>query len=385
MHLQQTLEKYIPLIHNMLVPTAIFACALISFLLKGSLSNESALFYHWGFYTISFVCFILMLNFNRSRLLFFMIITTLSYVLINYIKNRFGTDFQNDINYQNLCVFLPFNLLFFYLIKSSRFISRTSLLFLVLVSLEYSIAEFLGRFGLSLEYKLYNINLFTCSGFSLLCIIVFIKSVRYGRFFDYCILFASFSLCAALIFSTQASGLSLFFFVTQLLLAIYIIFTLIHNHFYDDATGFYNRNSYIIQSKHFPLKYSLGIISIDNYENLRKTIGMRAQKVINKLIAETIQEMVVEGTIYRYAPDQFVVMYKKLDRKEAFQHLDNIRRQIAGLAYEYHPRKKPLKLTVSCSVAEKKRSDISAIEVLMRADKEMRKTLKFSHNVTSMG
>ena len=103
------------------------------------------------------------------------------------------------------------------------------------------------------------------------------------------------------------------------------------------------------------------------------------------LIKTSKAEIIIDETVFRYAPDQFIVLYKKQDKKQAFNHLENIRRAIAGLSFSWSNKQKPIKLTVSCSVAEKKRSDSGAVEVLLRADKAMRKTLKFSHNVTSQG
>ena len=164
-----------------------------------------------------------------------------------------------------------------------------------------------------------------------------------------------------------------------------LVFTLTYNRFYDETTGFYSRNSYLIKSKNFPFKYNLGIISIDNYDKLLKTFGYKKQKILTNLIAEVVQELTSEEVVFRYAADQFVVLYKDKDNKESFTHLDNIRRIIAGLNFSWSAKEQPIKLTVSCSLAEKKRSDAGALEVLMRADKAMRKTLKFSHNVTSKG
>jgi diguanylate cyclase (GGDEF)-like protein len=102
-------------------------------------------------------------------------------------------------------------------------------------------------------------------------------------------------------------------------------------------------------------------------------------------VAEVIQELTSEEVVFRYAQDQFVVLYKDKDNKEAFSHIDNIRRIIAGISFSCAPKQEAIRLTVSCSLAEKKRSDAGALEVLMRADKAMRKTLTFTHNVTSKG
>ena len=46
-------------------------------------------------------------------------------------------------------------------------------------------------------------------------------------------------------------------------------------------------------------------------------------------------------------------------------------------------RQKGLKLTVSCCVSEKKRSDDNSIEVLIRTRKALQKAYQFTQNVTS--
>ncbi len=385
MRLQQILEKYIPLVSNMLFPMFIFGIGLIAFLICDGFTYDTAKFFHICFYSISFISLVILLNFNQSRPLFFMTIILVGYVLINYLKNKYGVEFKSSVLFQNLKVIIPFNLLLFYIFPKHRFISRQSQLLLILLMFEYSFCVYLDRNNVVLDIKWNNIALFTLIGMFLLIITALFNSIKKGDLFDYTVLFSSLSVAGGFYFSDSPSGVSLFFFIAQILLSTYLIYTLVYNHYYDENTGFYSRNSYLLQSKHFPLKYSLGIVSIDNYDKLLKTIGERKQKIINELIAEIIQAMASEEVIYRYAADQFIILYKHFDKKEAFNHLEELRRTIAGLEFEYSIKQKPLKLTVSCSIAEKKRSDIDAVEVLMRADKAMRKTLKFSHNVTSQG
>ena len=385
MRLQQTLEKYVPLISNMLMPLFIYGLSLIIFLLYNDLSRGVALFCHWGFYIISLLGLLILLNFNQSKPLFLIVISVVSYTAINYLKNWLGSEFHSNIWFKNIAVVIPYNLLFFYLFPKHKFICKQSLILLMMILIEYSFCEFLGRVGIDINIQYKNINIMVALGFCALIITALYNAIKDGMLYDYVMLFSSLSIATGLFFSATVSGLSLFFFISQLLLIGYLIYMLIYNNYYDDTTGFFSRNSYLLQSKHFPLKYSLGIVSIDNYDKLQKTIGVRRQNIVNGLIADVINSMSSDETIYRYAPEQFIILYKKLDKKEAFAQLEELRRTIASLEFEYSPNQRPLKLTVSCSVAEKKRSDIDAIEVLMRADKAMRKTLKFSHNVTSQG
>ncbi len=385
MRLQQTLEKYLPLIGNMLIPVVIFTAGLLSYLAYGGFDFATAQIYHRSFYILSLISLLILLNFNYGRPLFFMVAIAITYVVLNYLKNRFGTDAFSHVWMQNLKALVPWNLLLFYLYSKHRFISRRSLLMVIVLIVEYTIAEILGRYNIGLTIPHLQFNFLSCLGFLVLFFWSLVNAVKEGKLYDYAVFFSSLSVGSGLWFADNASGLALFFFIAQLLLVIYFIYTHIHNYYYDGQTSFYSRNSYLIQSKSFPLKYSLGIVSIDNYDKLLNLFGLSKLNIITGLIADVLQDLTPEDTIYRYAPDQFIILYKKLDKKEAFAELEKIRRTIAGLSFAVSERQKPLKLTVSCSVSEKKRSDASAVEVLMRADKAMRKTLKFSHNVTSQG
>lgn len=101
------------------------------------------------------------------------------------------------------------------------------------------------------------------------------------------------------------------------------------------------------------------------------------------MIASRITETEFENQVYRYTPDEFVIIFKKEDKNEGFDRLEKIRRAVASAEFMLGRRKKPIKLTVSCAVSEKKRSDANSVEVLVRAHKALQKTYKFTQNVTS--
>ena len=383
MRLHQTLEKYLPLIGNMLFPAFIFSFGLFAFLSQGEFEFSTASVFHWSFYALSLAALVILLNFNQSRPLFFMITVFLGYLFLNYLKSRFGQEIKTTVWYDNLSVIIPTNLLFFYYYQQKRFFCYQSIVILIILALEYTIGEFLGRYGWSLAFYYAEYNIVAILLFGTLVIISFIKAVKKGKLFDYSILFASLSVALGCYYCDTPSGVSIFFFMAQLILLIYLVYNLVYCHYYDELTGTYSRNSYLLQSKHFPLKYSLNIISIDNYDKLAVSIGRRHLDTITVMISEIIDEMIQEDVCYRYQADEFIIIYKKFDEKEAFAKSEEIRRKIAGLSFAYSTQAKPIKLTVSGSVAEKKRSDIGAVEVLRRAEEAMRKTLKFSHNVTS--
>lgn len=369
----------------MLVPAIIYAVALFSFLVNNEFSDETNNIFHISFYVLSFISLIILLNFNINRHLFFTVCSVLTYILINCIKREYGDDYAQTVWFGYLIILFPLNLIIFYLFGKFCFISSKSLQFVMLLLLEYGVVELLGKYNINPTITIFGINIIAFALYFSFIMVFLIKSIRANNLYNYSTLYSAISVASGFYFSSSASALSIFFFISQLIIIIDLVFTLTYNYFYDDSTGFYSRNSYMIKAKHFPFKYNLGIISIDNYDKLQKTFGYKKQKILTNLIAEVIQELTSEEIVFRYAKDQFIVLYKDKDNKEAFKHIDNIRRIIAGVSFGWSEKQPAIKLTVSCSLAEKKRSDAGAMEVLMRADKAMRKTLKFTHNVTSKG
>ncbi len=379
-------EKIMFLIKNGLPQACLFGCIVIAYCLVGQFTAQSTSLLHALFYTVNLATFLVLLFFNQSKPAFYILSITLGYIIINILKNTYGSEYLASPAYQNLCLFMLGNLLFFSLVPNRRLLSKSNFAFLLLICLQFSLGEHLTRHNISLnlfssiEHGLSGLALIL-SGISLL--ILFAKMTLRGSLFDYGIFFATLCISLGVENSTTASGLSLFF-TTATILLLYSLSRRLYSETYKDTlTGLDSRNSYIIQTKKFPLKYSIGLISIDDYDKLASSFGRKAQNTFIKLIANQIQELEKEESIFRYTDDEFIIVFRNMDKKETFNRLENIRRTIAAASFRYHPRRNPVKLTISAAVSEKKRSDADSFEVLQRAGKTLQKTRAFSHNVTS--
>ncbi len=116
---------------------------------------------------------------------------------------------------------------------------------------------------------------------------------------------------------------------------------------------------------------------------MRQVFGRRGINALTRMITMRLQDTETENPIYRYSEDEFVIIFKNEDKKESFERLENIRRAVASAEFMLGKRQKGLKLTVSCCVSEKKRSDDNSIEVLIRSRKALQKAYQFTQNVTS--
>lgn len=381
-------EKIVPLIIHMLAPAGLFGVFFLSFCLGAPFSAETNITLHVLFFILCFATTLTLLYFNLNKSLFFVLSIGVAYLLINFLKNSYAAEYAAEPAYQNLIVFLPLNLLFFYFWPGNRFLSVKTVWLLLGVFAEYALGEHLSRAGIRLGMDMEtniapSLNMPAFLLFVIFCLTVFINAVRHGDIWNYNVFFAGLFLACGLYYSASASGLPLFFSGAVICLLLAVTRNIYLETYRDSLTSLYSRNSFVLHAEKLPLKYSLGIVSIDEYDKLARNFGRRTQNILIKLITSKLLELEKEETVYRYNPDEFVIVYKNLDRNETFERVETIRRAIASSLFEFSPHKKPLKLTISGAVSEKKRQDLTAYEVLVRTRKVLQKTRSFSHNVTS--
>lgn len=328
-----------------------------------------------------------LLYFNRSKPVFYILITGLAYILINYLKNFYGNDYVASASYINLCFFLPLNLGIFYFLPNRKLLSRLNVYLLLALFAQFSLAEFLVRHEIKINLTIPdayfgNITALGFILFTLLAVIFIFKASEKGRILDYALFFATLNTALALIYSENATAVTLFFSLAALTLLIAIIEDIYYNTYKDVLTGLAGRYAFMINSARFPLKYSLGLIIIDDYDKLLNIFGRRDRDNLIRMIAGKITEHEAEENIYRYNEEEFIIIYKNENKNESFEHLEKIRRSVASAEFILNSRKKAVKMTISTCSSEKKRSDAGSMEVLFRARKVLQKANEFSHNIS---
>ncbi len=381
------LQGIFPLLQNMFLPALLAMGAIIWFYAHDGISPAARMTLHHLFYLLSFASFLILLYFNQNKGIFFILCLVVAYTLLNRLKYTAPQTFSDTPEYLNLCAILPLNLTLFYFLPEQKLLNRRNVYLLLTFFVSYAIGERLSRSGIALTFE--NLPGFgSLSGFGLLAFISALlafygKTVAAGRIMDYSLFFAALLTAFGFYYAADSVAPVLFF----CLAAVIIILGLgeeIYNDIYKDRlTGFASRNAFIIQSPKFPLKYSVGIVSIDNYDNLKKAFGRRGRKNLLQMISRRIVAAETEAVIYRYGDDELVLIFKNEDKNAAYEQMEQIRRAVASAEFMLSKSKKPVKLTISGSISEKKRSDANALEVLSRTRKALQKTSAFSFNVTS--
>ena len=376
-----------PLLQNMFLPALLTAATIVWFYAHDNISRPTLLTLHHLFYLLGFGIFIALLYFNQNKGLFFTLCLLIAYTLLNRLKYITPDNFWETPAFLNLSVLLPVSLLIFYFLPEHKLLKRYNVHLLLGMLSIYSLGEQLSHHNISLSIE--NFETYGClSSLGLLsfglCLIAFyIRTVSSGQIMDYSLFFATILTGFGFYYASEPHALVLFFSLSLIIICLGLSEELYNDIYKDRLTGFGSRNAFVIQSKKFPLKYSVGIVRIDNYDNLKKAFGKRGRKQLMKMISERISSVETDAIIYRYGDDELALIFKDEDKNTAYNQMEQIRRSVASAEFMLAKAKKPVKLTVSGSVSEKKRSDANALEVLSRVHKTLQKTSAFSFNITS--
>lgn len=382
------LKQILPLMKNSLLPALLLGAALAAYFTLAPFDEKGQQFLHFGFFIITLVSAGILIYFNRNRPLFFVITILIGYCLINYLKFRHGIIYNLTPDYYNLCFFTAVCLMFFYFLPNRPLISSDTVNFIIIIFAALALGEQLSRWHTGIDFSRFFCNgcglqTFGLALFLSVLIIMLVHASIRDEILTTSLFFATVSVMLGFYLSDRPSPLALFFFTAALTILCGIIHSISYAARKDVVTGLDNGNSFIKASSSLPVKYGLGIICIDDYKHLAQIFKKSGIDEIVIMIAKKICELEPDAQIYRCGADEFIVIFPAAEKGVSFARVDNIRRTIAASEFMLSGRKKALKLTVSCSVADKKRSDADVFEVFMRARKILQKTYKFTQNITS--
>jgi diguanylate cyclase (GGDEF)-like protein len=269
-------------------------------------------------------------------------------------------------------------------LPNKKLFKKKNVYILLILLAQFAVAETLSanEIRLGINFPINNLEILSLTLFFITAVTLFINCSLSGKNVETAMFFAFVNVFLGFYHSNNPSALTIFFSTAMLTLTIAILENLYYTTYKDAQTGLLSRNSFVLQAKELPLKYSIGVIAIDNYDSLKKAFGKNGGNDIVKMIAGLIDQSETPN-IYRYDEDEFVLIFKNDTIKESFASIEKIRRLIASSEFMIRRGHKNLKLTVSAGVSEKKRSDADAIDVLVRARKALQKASKFTQNVTT--
>jgi len=366
---------------DIFLPAILFASCVFYYCdIATSFEVRQAQFFHNIFLGLCSLWALYLFFAKQSKDTILMLFTICLYIGLNALKQKHLHSFDKTLEYQLLSIFVLINW-FLYLATSFFKLAKKYDFYLLLILLSEATlienARFLPIETFDSGLKLAVLLCWLCAILGYIIYVSIFPNIKnYGLFFAFLCIWLGF-------FNSETSlGLSLYFSFAVLILLITTIHQDIYCYFKDSCTGVYSLNSYLRKSKNLPLKYSLGVVCIDDYVKLLKVFKEHYVNIIVKLVVKQIRKIAPNADIYRYNEDEFILIFKNVDKKQCFEYLEEIRRLIAGSEFVLSS-KRTVKITVSAGVSEKKRSDADADTVLMRTREADQRTYKFTQNMTS--
>lgn len=255
-------------------------------------------------------------------------------------------------------------------------INKTNIMVLLGVFVQISLLEYLHHKNIAIVPKEFSFFLFAAIIF-----VLFIASNLKTSSLNFGLFFASLAFLGAIYYATSSTALSIFYVTAIFIIFVTLCFNIYLHFFFSELTGLKSRTAFMLEIKTLPLKYVVAIINIDDYSSLKNKFGNYKNNQLVIMVSSILKEM--HSNIFQYSNSEFILLFNNLDKTEAFNEVEEMRRQIAKTDFIFKKYKLPVKITVSGVVAEKKRSDFSCMEVLERAHKVFSKTKDFNHNLIS--
>ena len=368
------------------MPAIFLFIGLVYFYAQNPYSANLSTILHYLFFFTAAVNIALLCISNQSKPLFSLLLGVVSYIIINRLKIRYGTDYQTSSEFYCLCFVLPLNFLFLYFLPQSklrtarnRYLLLGLLLQAAILSHIYGIFDLIPHLNISLE----SMPLWACTFWVILLAPLAINISFKNTVVNTGLFYAGASLFMGIVYSNSPSGIATFFLGFALILLCTTVLDIYRNFHYDYLENVGSQIAYMSHANSkFPFKYTIALFSIDNRDKLIAAIGKTQCRVLDQMVVNKILEMPYNLSIYRYNESELIMVFKNEDARHVKEFADNIRRGIAASEFVFASRKS-VKITISICVSEKTRKDLDASEVTERTHNALQKNYRFNCNITT--
>ncbi len=170
------------------------------------------------------------------------------------------------------------------------------------------------------------------------------------------------------------------------------------NSYIDELTGLLNRRALDERLHKLTRAYTLSMSDIDHFKNFNDTYGHDSGDNVLRLVAKILYNHFGRSA-YRYGGEEFCVIFRKTELKQAASLMDNARKSIAEHSFyirqDSKNRKKSgrnktgrsakkVEINISAGVAQPGSSAVSAFDVLKNADTALYAAKKNGRNRVEM-
>jgi len=380
-------EKVLLYSKTMLLPIIIIGAFLVYFFSISEFSEETYHSVHNMFVIISAITFIFAVLRHIPSMAMSVAVVFISYLIINSTRYTYGEDYMFSAGYNIwIIVALPNILLACLLFSQNKPYKYWSAFFIFLFA-QTAIIEKVQNQSIDADsyffYKHIGMLNYPALAVASVCIVVLlVHQIMKGKILNSAGLYISVAVISGLYFSDNLFAFSLFFFAAVLIALLSSVYYAYYILYKDEELNIANVRSFFRDAERkYPLKYSISLMYMDEYSRLIKRFGKSKALILKKMFLAQIRKANRKVKIYNYKSDALILAFLNANSAETFNDAENIRRILAKSIFVFNENNH-LQLTVSQCVSEKKRSDADASVVLSRAEDNLRKACKFTHNIT---
>ena len=145
---------------------------------------------------------------------------------------------------------------------------------------------------------------------------------------------------------------------------------------YDELTGalkrkkfMENAQSWLVRAQKIDQPLHLFIISIDNIKDINTEYGFSVGDEVIKAVVVVAKKVLTSSySIARFIGGEFILLFKDISKDESIQQAELLRNAIKRLRFKKLPE---LSFTISMGMAESNKDDISADNIIKRANANM--------------
>ncbi len=186
-----------------------------------------------------------------------------------------------------------------------------------------------------------------------------------------------------------------------LILGIGVVHDTFRLAFRDELTGLPSRRALNERMMALGSGYTMAMLDVDHFKKFNDTHGHALGDQVLRMVAAKMQTVGGGGRAYRYGGEEFTILFPGKNAREAWPHLETLRKEIAayrlGIRSTTRPRQQEagmaqrrglrapesVSVTVSIGVADQSERKTTPAEVLLAADQALYRAKNKGRNTVS--
>jgi diguanylate cyclase (GGDEF)-like protein len=388
-----------------------FATALL--LHTGLLDKSLSALVHIYPYVVAAAGILLGWRFNRSRLVFAILVLALAdRALLYFAGSTTGSIAAGGMGrtvYNTVAFLLPLNLAALSLMKERGMVTFRGMVRLSLIFIQVVIVFLICRYpklGLAapLGHTLPKAGFFTQLPLSLPALLAFVAAflllalrfIQSEGVIENGFFWALLSTFLALALG-RVGPVSTIYFATAGLVLIISVIEISHSMaFRDELTGLSGRRALEEALLKLSGNYCVAMLDIDRFKKFNDRHGHDVGDQVLRMVASKLGQVTGGGKAFRYGGEEFTIIFPGKLVDETIAHLERLRKTVAQTRFiirgRNRPRNKPenpkkiigsrkkVKITISIGVAERSERHATPQQVIQSADKALYRAKKAGRN-----